>query len=110
MPPPSAPPPVAPFDLVIRGGTLLDGTGQPPTPADVGVRGDRIAAIGDLAHADGTFVIAAIGRLVCPGFIDLHTHSDNSLRYSPGIDSSLAQAVTTEIVGNCGFSLGLARP
>jgi N-acyl-D-aspartate/D-glutamate deacylase len=49
------------------------------------------------------------GRVVCPGFIDIHTHSDISVLYTPGMDSSLAQGVTCEVVGNCGFSLGLAR-
>lgn len=97
------------FDLILRGGTVLDGTGQPPYRADVGVRDDRIAAIGDLSETSATFVIDAAGRFISPGFIDIHTHSDISVLYTPGMDSSLAQGVTTEIVGNCGFALGLAR-
>lgn len=111
---PQEPPPSAGdsprFDLIIRGGTVLDGTGAPPFSADVAVHGDRIAAIGDLRAAAATFTVDATGRFVCPGFIDIHTHSDISLLYTPGMDSSLAQGVTTEVVGNCGFSLGLARP
>jgi len=111
VPPGSTPTPdVGPFDLLIRGGTLLDGTGQSPVRADIAVRGDRIVQIGDLQGAEATFVLDATGRFVAPGFIDIHTHSDISLLYTPGMDSSLAQGVTTEIVGNCGFSLGLARP
>jgi N-acyl-D-amino-acid deacylase len=97
------------FDILIRGGTVLDGTGASPLRADVGVRGDRIAAIGDLSAAAGR-VLDAGDRYVCPGFIDIHTHSDLSVLYTPDMDSSLAQGVTTEVVGNCGFSVGLARP
>ena len=100
------------FDLLLLGGTVVDGTGDaPPVRADVGVSGGKIAAIGDLAGARAGHVLnIAPGHVVCPGFVDIHTHSDISLLYTPGMDSSLAQGVTCEIVGNCGFSLGLARP
>jgi N-acyl-D-amino-acid deacylase len=73
------------------------------------VRGDRIAAIGDLARADAARAIDAAGLAVCPGFIDIHTHSDLSVLFTPGMESSLLQGVTAEVVGNCGFSVGLAR-
>lgn len=97
------------FDLLLRGGQVVDGTGQtPPFRADVGVRGERIAAIGDLSRAMAGRILDVTGGFVCPGFIDIHTHSDLSLLYTPGMDSSLAQGVTTEVVGNCGMSLGLA--
>src|SRR5947209_1244186 len=96
------------FDLVLRGGTLVDGTGAPPRTADVGIRDGRVAAIGNLAQATAGRVFDVGGRLVCPGFIDIHTHSDLSVLFTPGMESSLLQGVTTEIVGNCGFSVGLA--
>lgn len=100
----------SPFDLVLRGGTIYDGTGAPPTVGDVGIRDGRIVAVGDLSLASATQTISAAGKFVCPGFIDIHTHSDISILYTPGMDSSLAQGVTTEVVGNCGFAIGLARP
>ncbi len=105
-------PAAAHFDLLLRGAMTLDGTGSTPlVRADVGISGDKIAAVGDLAHARaGRIIDLAPGRVVCPGFVDIHTHSDTSLLYTPGMESSLAQGVTCEIVGNCGFSLGLARP
>lgn len=99
----------ASFDLVLRGGTVLDGTGSVPARADVGVRGERVAAVGDLTHAAAGRVLDVDGCFVCPGFIDIHTHSDLSVLFTPGMESSLFQGVTSEIVGNCGFSLGLAR-
>ncbi|MBC8100975.1 MAG: D-aminoacylase [Cytophagales bacterium] len=98
------------YDLLVRGGTVYDGCGTLPRVTDVAVQGGRIAAVGDLSQASATRTISAAGKFVCPGFIDIHTHSDLSLLYTPGMDSSLAQGVTTEVVGNCGFSLALARP
>jgi N-acyl-D-amino-acid deacylase len=100
----------SPFDLVLRGGTIYDGMGTPPVTGDVGIRDGRIAAIGDLSQVSATRTIDATGKFVTPGFIDIHTHSDISILYTPGMDSSLAQGVTTEVVGNCGFSIGLALP
>lgn len=76
--------------------------------ADVGVRGGKIAAVGALALAEAARVLDATGKVVAPGFIDIHTHSDLSVLFTPGMESSLAQGVTSEVVGNCGFSLGLA--
>jgi N-acyl-D-amino-acid deacylase len=105
-----APVPLPRFDLLIRGGSVVDGTGAPSFRADVGVLGGRIAAVRDLTHAEATRVIDAAGRAVAPGFIDIHTHSDISVLYTPGMESSLLQGVTTEVVGNCGFSLCLAQP
>lgn len=96
------------FDLLLRGGQLADGSGAPLVRADVGVRGGKIVAVGELASATATTVLDATGKVVAPGFIDIHTHSDVSVLFTPGMESSLAQGVTCEVVGNCGISLGLA--
>lgn len=106
---------VTAFDLLIRGGTVIDGTGAPGVRADVGVVGDRIKAIGDLSAAvasKGTgLVIDATDRVVCPGFIDLHGHSDTSVLVDPSVASHLHQGFTTQLSGNCGDSLApLAEP
>jgi N-acyl-D-amino-acid deacylase len=92
------------LDVVIRGGRVVDGSGAPWVRADVGIAGDRIAAIGSLAQAAAARVIDAAGKIVAPGFIDCHSHSDWSLLANRGADSTLRQGVTTEIVGNCGMS------
>lgn len=93
------------FDLVIRNGDFIDGTGAPRVRADVGVRGDRIAAVGDLSRAKGAAELNAAGRVVCPGFIDVHTHDDNSLLDRPDMFYKTSQGVTSVVVGNCGISL-----
>lgn len=98
------------FDVVIAGATVIDGTGAPGTVTDVGVVGDRIVAIGDLSGIPCGARVHGEGRVLAPGFIDIHTHSDFSLLFTPGMESSLAQGVTAEVVGNCGISLGLASP
>jgi N-acyl-D-amino-acid deacylase len=97
------------FDLLLRGGTVFDGLGNPPRVADVAITDDRIVAVGDLSGATAGVVADVAGQFVAPGFIDIHTHSDLSVLFTRGMDSSLAQGVTSEVVGNCGFSLGLAR-
>jgi N-acyl-D-aspartate/D-glutamate deacylase len=91
------------FDLLIRGGEVIDGTGRPAFRADVGVRAGRIAEVGRLAEGAGT-VIEAEGRVVAPGFIDIHTHSDFNLPINPVANGKTEQGVTTEVTGNCGFS------
>ena len=92
------------FDLVVRGGTVLDGTGAPAFRADVGLVGDRIAALGEIAPEQGRRVIDASGLHVAPGFIDIHTHSDPDVLAYPTADSRARQGVTTELAGNCGSS------
>ncbi len=92
------------FDLVIRGGTVLDGTGGLPFQADVAVVGDTIAALGEIDPGQGSRVLDASGLLVTPGFIDIHTHSDGDILRYPTADSRVMQGVTTEITGNCGGS------
>jgi N-acyl-D-aspartate/D-glutamate deacylase len=92
------------FDLVIKGGTILDGTGGPAWKADLGIRGDTIAAVGDIDPAQGKRLIRAEGLHVCPGFIDIHAHSDATILYFPEAESRVLQGVTTELTGNCGGS------
>jgi N-acyl-D-amino-acid deacylase len=92
------------FDLVIRGGTVLDGTGAPAFRADLGLVGDTIAALGDIAPGQGGRVIDATGLHVAPGFVDIHTHSDPDVLAYPTADSRARQGVTTELAGNCGSS------
>ena len=91
-------------DLVITGGTIVDGTGAAARPGDVGVTGDRIQAVTDAGGLTAPRVIDAAGLVVCPGFIDLHSHADFSIAGHPGADTALAQGVTTLLTGNCGWS------
>jgi N-acyl-D-amino-acid deacylase len=93
------------IDLVIRNGHVIDGTGGPPLRADVGVRADRIVAVGDIAAAPGQTVIDAAGKVVAPGFIDVHTHDDRAVLNTPDMTMKASQGVTTVVVGNCGISL-----
>ncbi|MBM3516620.1 MAG: D-aminoacylase [Alphaproteobacteria bacterium] len=100
-------------DVVIRGGTVIDGSGAPRFRADVAVNGDRIVALGDLGRTAGTREIDATARIVAPGFIDVHTHDDRALLSRPDMAMKASQGVTTVIVGNCGVSLAplaAARP
>jgi N-acyl-D-amino-acid deacylase len=90
------------FDLVIRHGLVVDGTGTPAFAADVGVAGDRIAAVGEVAE-EGARTIDASGLVVAPGFIDVHTHDDLAVLHTPAVDFKAHQGVTTDIVGNCGM-------
>lgn len=92
------------FDVVIRQGTVVDGTGAAARVADVAVQNDRIVAIGDLAQAEARKTIHAHGHIVCPGFIDVHSHSDTYLLIEPDAPSKLSQGITTEINGQCGGS------
>jgi N-acyl-D-amino-acid deacylase len=89
------------FDLVIRGGTVYDGTGAPGTRADVGVRGDRIAAVSAIAGR-GVRELDASGLAVTPGFIDVHTHDDFAVLLEPEMGFKVLQGVTSDVVGNCG--------
>ena len=92
------------FDVVILGGSVVDGTGAAAYRADVGVKGDTIAAIGDLSQAQTRRVISAVGLTVAPGFIDTHTHSDAVLLLDPQHAAGLRQGITTEILGQDGLS------
>lgn len=97
-----------PFDLLIRGGRLVDGSGAPGRPADVGITGDRIAAVANLSavpDADVRTVIDATGHVVAPGFVDPHGHSDSSVVIDGALASHLHQGYTTQLSGNCGYTL-----
>lgn len=93
------------YDLIIRNGDLIDGTGAPRRTADLGVRDGEIVSIGDLGQAWAGTVVDAAGLIVAPGFIDTHTHDDWMVFQSPEMLPKVTQGVTTIIAGNCGISL-----
>ena len=93
------------LDVLIRGGMVADGTGNPVYPADIAIEGDEITAVEPLPGATAKRVIDATGKIVCPGFIDVHSHSDVTILANPTAESTIRQGVTTEIVGNCGLGL-----
>jgi N-acyl-D-aspartate/D-glutamate deacylase len=97
------------FDLVIRGGVVADGTGDEPFEADVAITGDRIAAVGKVAGA-GAEEIDAKGKLVTPGFVDIHTHYDGQAVWSDYLSPSSSHGVTTVVGGNCGVGFAPCRP
>ncbi len=94
-----------PFDLIIRGGTVIDGMRAPRFAADVALRGDVIAKIGALAGAKAHREIDATGLIIVPGFIDAHTHDDRLMLSAPAMAPKVSQGVTTVVAGNCGVSL-----
>lgn len=94
------------YDLVIRGGIVIDGTGLSRRRADVAIEGGRIAALGHLpGDSSGARVIDAEGLIVAPGIVDAHTHYDPQLTFDPYATSSCYHGVTTVLAGNCGFSI-----
>lgn len=92
------------FDLIIENGKVVDGTGKRAYRGDVGVRGDKVTALGNLKGSAARERIDASGMVVAPGFIDIHTHSDFSLLAHGSAESQVLQGVTFEVVGNCGHS------
>ncbi|MBK1787964.1 N-acyl-D-amino-acid deacylase family protein [Prauserella cavernicola] len=91
------------FDVLLSGGTVVDGTGSAPVQADVGVTGDRVTFIGAAGSArSAAAVLDCTGAVVSPGFIDLHSHSDFTLCDSPAAQACVCQGVTTVVTGNCG--------
>ncbi len=93
------------YDLIIRDGTVVDGTRAARFRADLGVRGERIAAIGDLSGDRAERELDASGKILAPGFIDAHTHDDRLMLSAPEMAPKASQGVTTVIAGNCGVSL-----
>ncbi len=96
--------------VLLRGATLIDGTGAPPRPADILVRGDRIAGLGSIDHAEAGEVLDASGLVAAPGFVDTHVHGDMSLFADPIHASVLKQGVTTVILGQDGLSYAPLGP
>ena len=93
------------YDLILRGGEVIDGSGASRFGADVAVKGDRIAHIGRLVRADAERVLDISGSILCPGFIDVHTHDDRVCIDKPAMRPKISQGVTTVVTGNCGLSL-----
>src|SRR5882672_4666771 len=92
-------------DLLVRGGTIVDGTGGPAVRGDVRIRGGVITEVGMNLRVDGEEDLDASGALVTPGFIDVHTHYDGSMWWDNSLDPAPQHGVTTVVTGNCGISL-----
>ena len=92
------------FDIIIKNGRVMDGSGNPWYHADVGIKGGRITEINDLGNTVASRIIDAEGMIVAPGFIDIHSHSDYPVLIEPEVHSKIRQGVTTEVIGNCGSS------
>lgn len=97
-------------DLLIRGGTVVDGTGAAGFRADVRVQGDTIAEVGPNLKPRGERIVEADGCYVTPGFIEAHTHYDGTMWWQPDLDPLPGYGVTTTIMGNCGFSAAPVSP
>src|SRR5438105_309659 len=98
------------YDILVRGGLVLDGTGSADRQEDVAIRSGRIAAVASGLAGKAAKVIDAGGLAVAPGFIDIKTHSDFTLPINPRAESKVRQGVTTEIIGHCGFSVAPCLP
>lgn len=99
----------AELDLVIRGGTVIDGTGAPSRTADVGVADGRVVEVGRVS-ATARRVVDADGALVAPGFVDIHTHYDGQATWDARLQPSSGHGVTTVVMGNCGVGFAPVRP
>ena len=93
---------MADYDLIIRNGRIVDGTGAPGREGSVAIRGDRIEAVGDVSRRCAAREIDAGGMVVAPGFVDVHAHDDAAVVNDPRVDFKIMQGVTTDVVGNCG--------
>ncbi len=92
-------------EWILRGGEVVDGSGRPRRRADVAIAGDRIAAVGVVGKVAGALELDVSGKIVAPGFIDVHTHDDRALFATPDMAAKASQGVTTVVTGNCGVSL-----
>src|ERR1051326_3955719 len=97
------------YDLIIRNGLIADGSGGALFTADVAVKDGRIAAVGAVA-GEASDEIDAAGKLVTPGFVDIHTHYDGQAIWSDRLNPSSSHGVTTVVVGNCGVGFAPCRP
>lgn len=98
------------FDVLIKNGTVIDGTGAPRIAVDLGINAGRITTMAAALQGPAGRQIDATGRIIAPGFIDIHTHSDFTLLSVPHAESKVRQGITTEVVGNCGFSPAPVQP
>ena len=97
------------LDLIIRGGTIYDGTGKPGVVADIGVAGGAIVEVGNIAER-ASQEVDADGAIVTPGFVDIHTHYDAQATWAERLIPSSAHGVTTAVMGNCGVGFAPVRP
>ena len=98
------------YDLIVRGGYVVDGTGLPRRRVDVGIRDGRVATLAHLADATADDEIDAAGMIVAPGIVDVHTHYDPQITFDPYATMSCFHGVTTVVAGNCGFSVAPCKP
>jgi N-acyl-D-aspartate/D-glutamate deacylase len=98
------------YDLIVRSGTIVDGTGAPSRVGDIGVKDGIITHVGGRIDAEAAEVIDAKGRIVTPGFVDIHTHYDGQVTWDPLLEPSTLHGVTTLVMGNCGVGFAPVRP
>src|SRR5437764_7223544 len=97
-------------DWSLRGGGVIDGSGRLRRRADVAIAGDRIAEVGAVGRVEGAREVDLSGKIVAPGFIDVHTHDDRALFAAPEMAAKASQGVTAVVTGNCGISLAPLSP
>ncbi len=98
------------FDILIKNGFIIDGSGNPWFKADIAIEEGKICKIGRISISEADEIIDASGLIVAPGFIDMHSHSDFFLLINPRSESKIRQGITTEVIGNCGFSIAPLKP